>query len=134
ELYGIANRTDFVLKAQSQGSGKDLSYFDEATSTRYTPNVIEPSVGIGRLALAVLHSGYHQDEVNGETRTVLKLQPEIAPVKVAILPLSKKPELSKLATEIFESIAGDYRVEYDETQSIGRRYRRQDEIGTPLCI
>ncbi len=134
ELWGIANRTDFDLKAQSEGSGKDLSYFDEASGNRYTPNVIEPSVGVGRLMLALLHSAYHEEEVNGEKRVVLKFTPEVAPIKVAVLPLSKKPELSKLAHEVFDQLSDKYRTEYDETQSIGRRYRRQDEIGTPLCV
>lgn len=134
ELWGIANRTDFDLTQQAEASGKDLSVFDEAEGKRFTPNVIEPSVGVGRLALALLHSAYHEEEVNGEKRVVLKFSPEVAPVKVAVLPLSKKPELSKLGGEVFEAIAGNYRTEYDETQSIGRRYRRQDEIGTPLCV
>lgn len=134
ELWGIANRTDFDLKAQAKASGKDLSYFDEASGKRYTPNVIEPSVGLGRLMLALLHSAYAEEEVNGQKRVVLKFTPDIAPIKVAVLPLSKKPELSKLAHEVFDSISGKYRAEYDETQSIGRRYRRQDEIGTPLCV
>jgi glycyl-tRNA synthetase len=134
ELYGVANRTDFDLKAQSAGSGKDLSYFDEATKSRYTPHVIEPSVGVGRLMLALIHSAYTEEQVVDESRVVLKFKPEIAPVKIAVLPLSKKDELTPLAKEVFAMVAGKYRTEYDETQSIGRRYRRQDEIGTPLCI
>jgi glycyl-tRNA synthetase len=134
ELYGIANRTDFDLKQQSRASGKDLSYFDQEANEKFIPYVIEPSVGVGRLVLALIHSAYHEEEVNGEKRVVLQFHPDIAPVKVAILPLSKKPELSKLAGEVFDAIAGHWRVEYDETQSIGRRYRRQDEIGTPLCV
>jgi glycyl-tRNA synthetase len=134
ELYGIANRTDYDLKVQSKGSGKDLSYFDEATKERLTPYVIEPSVGVGRLFLALMHSAYHEEEVKGETRVVLRFRPEVAPVKVAILPLSKNEKLVPLAKEIFASLAGKWRTEYDETQSIGRRYRRQDEIGTPLCV
>ena len=134
ELYGVANRTDFDLKAHSAGSGKDLSYFDEATKSRYTPHVIEPSIGLSRLMLALMHSAYTEETVGDEARVVLKFKPEIAPVKLAILPLSKKEELTPLAKEIFALMAGKYRTEYDETQSIGRRYRRQDEIGTPLCI
>jgi glycyl-tRNA synthetase len=134
ELYGLANRTDFDLKAQSEGSGKDLSYFDEATKSRYVPHVIEPSVGVGRLMLALIHSAYHEEKVGDETRVVLKFKPEIAPVKVAVLPLSKKDELTPVAKDVFARLSGKYRTEYDETQSIGRRYRRQDEIGTPLCI
>ncbi|MEI6481478.1 MAG: glycine--tRNA ligase [Candidatus Saccharibacteria bacterium] len=134
ELYGIANRTDFDLKAHSQGSGKDLSYFDEATKQRFTPYVIEPSVGVERLMMAVMLDAYSEEMVNDEKRVVLRFKPEIAPIKVAILPLSKKPELSDVARGIFNDIAGDWRCEYDETQSIGRRYRRQDEIGTPFCV
>jgi len=134
ELYGIANRTDFDLKQQGKASGKDLSYFDTETNEKFIPYVIEPSVGVGRLALALIHSAYHEEEVNGEKRVVLQFHPAIAPVKVAVLPLSKKPELSKVAHEVFGAISSQWRVEYDETQSIGRRYRRQDEIGTPLCI
>jgi glycyl-tRNA synthetase len=134
ELYGIANRTDYDLTVQSKGSGKDLSYFDEATKERLTPYVIEPSVGVGRLFLALMHSAYHEEEVKGETRVVLRFRPEVAPVKVAILPLSKNDQLTPLAKEVFTSLAGKWRTEYDETQSIGRRYRRQDEIGTPLCV
>jgi glycyl-tRNA synthetase len=134
ELYGVAYRTDYDLKQQSKGSGKDLSYFDEASKTRYIPHVIEPSVGVGRLFLALLHAAYNEEEVKGETRVVLKFHPDIAPVKVAVLPLSKNDKLVPLAKQVWEQLSGDYRVEYDETQSIGRRYRRQDEIGTPLCV
>jgi glycyl-tRNA synthetase len=134
ELYGIANRTDYDLKVQSKGSGKDLSFFDETTKERVIPHVIEPSVGVGRLFLALMHSAYYEEEVKGETRVVLRFRPEVAPVKVAILPLSKNEKLTPLAKEVFASLAGKWRTEYDETQSIGRRYRRQDEIGTPLCV
>ncbi|HSX02103.1 MAG TPA: glycine--tRNA ligase [Candidatus Saccharimonadia bacterium] len=134
ELYGVAYRTDFDLKAQSEGSGKDLSYFDEATKTRYTPHVVEPAIGVGRLFLALLHSAYHEEEVSGETRVVLRFKPEIAPIKVAVLPLSKKDELTGPAKTVFAELARQFRTEYDETQSIGKRYRRQDEIGTPLCV
>ena len=134
ELYGVAYRTDYDLTVQSNGSGRDLSYFDEATKTRYVPHVIEPSVGVGRLMLALMLSAYHEEEVKGETRVVLKFKPEIAPVKVAVLPLSKNDQLVPLAREVWRTLAGNYNVEFDETQSIGRRYRRQDEIGTPLCV
>ncbi len=134
ELYGIANRTDYDLQAHSKESGKDLSYFDELTGKRFLPYVIEPSVGVERLLMAVMLDAYDKEEVNGEERVVMRFTPQIAPVKVAILPLSKKPELSKLANEAFDLVAGDYNVEYDETQSIGKRYRRQDEIGTPYCV
>ena len=134
ELYGIANRTDYDLSAHAKESGKDLTYFDEATGERFIPYVIEPSVGVERLLMAVMLDAYDEEEVGGEKRVVMRFKPEIAPVKAAVLPLSKKPELSGLAKDVFAEIAGDYNVEYDETQSIGKRYRRQDEIGTPFCI
>lgn len=134
ELLGIANRTDFDLKAHAQASGKDLSIFDEEKGESYIPYVIEPSVGVGRLMLAVLLDAYHEEEVKGEQRVVLRLHPDIAPVKVAVLPLSKNEQLSPLAKEVWQQLAGQLSTEYDETQSIGRRYRRQDEIGTPLCV
>lgn len=134
EMTGIANRTDYDLTQHSEFSGKDLRYFDEETKQHIVPYVIEPTFGLGRIALAVLCDAYHEEEVNGEKRIVLKLTPEMAPIKAAVLPLSKKPELAGLAKEIFADIAGDWRIEYDETQSIGKRYRRQDEIGTPFCI
>lgn len=136
ELWGTHNRTDFDLSSHMKESGKDLTYFDEATRERFTPNVIESSVGVGRMMLAVLAAAYTEEEVNGETRVVLKLAPEIAPIKVAVLPLSKKPELSKLSDEVYTKLVRStaYNIEYDETQSIGKRYRRQDEIGTPYCV
>lgn len=134
ELYGIANRTDYDLSAHAKESGKDLTYFDETTGERFIPYVIEPSVGVERLLMAVMLDAYDEEEVGGEKRVVMRFKPEIAPVKAAVLPLSKKPELSGLAKDVFAEIAGDYNVEYDETQSIGKRYRRQDEIGTPFCI
>ena len=134
EMEGIHNRGDWDLSRHSKYSGKDLSYFDEARSERFIPWVIETSVGVDRLFMAVMHHAYDEEEVNGEKRVVLRFNKEIAPVKVAVLPLSKKPELSEVAQQVFSTIAGDYSVEYDETQSIGRRYRRQDEIGTPYCV
>lgn len=134
ELWGIANRTDFDLTAHSKASGKDLSYFDEASSKRYTPYVIEPAIGVDRLWLALFSDAYNEEEVNGEKRVVLKFNWEIAPVKVAVLPLSKNEKLTPLAKEVWQQLSGVVKVEYDETQSIGRRYRRQDEIGTPLCV
>ncbi len=136
ELWGIANRTDYDLKAHSKASGKDLSYFDPETSERFTPYVVEPAIGLGRLFLAVLDSAYTEEDVNGEKRVVLKFEPSIAPVKVAILPLSKKPELATLARKVYNDLVRGtgYNIEYDETQSIGKRYRRQDEIGTPYCV
>jgi len=134
ELYGIANRTDHDLKSHMKVSGKDLNYFDEESGKNIVPYVIEPSVGVERLFMAVMLDAYHEEEVDGEKRIVMKFHPDLAPVKVAVLPLSKKPELSDVAKDVFKSIAGEYNVEYDETQSIGKRYRRQDEIGTPYCV
>lgn len=134
ELYGVANRTDHDLTSHMKESTKELGYFDEETKERIVPYVIEPSVGVERLFMAVLLDAYDTEEVKGETRTVLHLPNDLAPVKVAVLPLSKKPELAKLSRTVFDEIAGEYNVEYDETQSIGKRYRRQDEIGTPYCV
>jgi len=136
ELWGTHNRSDFDLKSHTKGSGKDLNYFDTATNERFTPFVMESSVGVERLFLAALTNAYTEEEVNGESRVVLKLAPGISPVDVAVLPLSKKPELQKVGHEIYKKLVGDTNltVEYDETQSIGKRYRRQDEIGTPKCI
>ncbi len=136
ELGGIANRTNYDLTRHAQLSGKDLSYFDETTRERFIPYVIEPTIGVDRVLLAILESAYHEEEVNGETRVVLKIAPEIAPVRVAILPLSKKSELSALSGEVYKKLVQEthWNIEYDETQSIGKRYRRQDEIGTPYCV
>lgn len=136
ELWGTHNRTDFDLSSHMKGSGKDLSYFDETTRERFTPNVIESSVGVGRLLMAALCDAYVEEEVNGETRIVLKFSPKIAPVKVAVLPLSKKPELQVVSEKVYKKLAQStgWNIEYDETQSIGKRYRRQDEIGTPYCV
>lgn len=134
ELYGVANRTDHDLTSHMKESAKDLNYFDEESGKAITPYVIEPSVGVERLFMAVILDAYAEEEVNGETRVVLRLPKDLAPVKVAVLPLSKKPELANLSREVFDEIAGEYNVEYDETQSIGKRYRRQDEIGTPFCV
>ncbi len=136
ELWGTHNRTNYDLTCHMQESGKDLTYFDEATRERFTPNVIESSVGVGRMMMAVLTNAYTEEEVNGETRVVLKIAPVIAPVKVAILPLSKKPELMTLSDKVYTNLVRStgYNIEYDETQSIGKRYRRQDEIGTPYCV
>jgi glycyl-tRNA synthetase len=134
ELEGIANRTDFDLKAHIERSGEDLSYFDQETNERVVPYVIEPAGGATRTTFAFLIDAYTEEEVNGESRVVLKLDPRLAPVKVAVLPLSKKPELVETTTKVADSIRGRWHIEVDVTQSIGRRYRRQDEIGTPLCV
>lgn len=136
ELWGTHNRSDFDLSAHSDASGKKLDYFDPETNERYTPYVMESSVGVGRLFLAALTDSYVEEEVEGETRVVLKLDPKIAPVNVAILPLMKKPELAEKAKEIYTLLnqSTDLRIEYDEAGSIGKRYRRQDEIGTPKVV
>ncbi|MFQ5947989.1 MAG: glycine--tRNA ligase [Acidimicrobiia bacterium] len=134
ELEGIANRTDFDLRSHSEHSGEDLRYFDADTDERYFPYVIEPSAGVSRPAFGFLLDAYHEEEVRGETRTVLRLHPRLSPIKVAVLPLSKKPELVKVAEEIAADLRPEWMIELDITQSIGRRYRRQDEIGTPYCV
>lgn len=134
ELLGIAYRTDYDLKAHKDGSGEDLSYFDEEKKERYIPHCVEPTFGLDRLMFAVLSSAYNEEEVDGETRVVLKFKPNVAPIQIAILPLSKKEELSSKAKEIMKLLKKSGRVSYDETQSIGKRYRRQDEIGTPYCV
>ena len=139
ELQGIANRGSFDLDAHSESSSKNFSIFEESTKSRYTPHVIEPSIGVDRLLLITLLDAYTEEKIEGkdEIRTVLKLSPKIAPIKIAILPLSKDPKLSELSKNIQRDLLSKGnlgKIEYDETQSIGRRYRRQDEIGTPLCI
>jgi glycyl-tRNA synthetase len=134
ELEGIAQRTDFDLTQHSKHSGQKLDYFDQASGERYTPYVIEPAAGATRTMAAFLLAAYDEDEVGGESRTVLRLHPRLAPYKVAVLPLSKKETLTSLARQVFATLADRYMVDYDDTQSIGRRYRRQDEVGTPLCV
>jgi glycyl-tRNA synthetase len=134
ELEGIANRTDFDLKAHSVASGETLDYFDPATNERYVPHVIEPAAGATRSMMAFLIAAYDVDEVAGEQRTVLRLHPRLAPYKVAVLPLSKKNTLTPLAREVLALLQPHWQCDYDETQAIGRRYRRQDEIGTPFCV
>ena len=134
ELEGIANRTDFDLKQHAAYSGENLEYFDQATGGRYVPYVIEPAVGPDRIMLAFLVDAYTEEEVRGEERTVLKLHPRIAPTKAAVFPLSKKEPVSTIARELYDDLKGDYRIFYDDSGSIGRRYRRQDEAGTPFCV
>jgi glycyl-tRNA synthetase len=134
ELEGIAQRTNFDLTQHSQFSGQRLDYFDQATNERYVPFVVEPAAGANRTMAAFLLAAYDEDIINDEPRTVLRLHPRLAPYKVAILPLSKKETLTPLAKEIFATLSAHYMVDYDETQAIGRRYRRQDEIGTPYCV
>jgi glycyl-tRNA synthetase len=134
ELEGIANRTDFDLKAHTEASGVRLEYFDPATNERYFPHVIEPAAGATRTMMAFLIAAYDTDEIGGEARSVLHLDPRLAPYQVAVLPLSKKETLTPVAREVLHLLQPLAMVDYDETQSIGRRYRRQDEIGTPWCV
>jgi glycyl-tRNA synthetase len=139
ELEGLANRTDFDLKAHQAASGQDLTFFDQQRNERYHPYVIEPAAGATRATLAFLYDAYRVEQApdaKGElqSRTVLKLDPRLAPYKVAVLPLSKKETLTPTAHEVFDLLKVRWMCEYDETQSIGRRYRRQDEIGTPFCV
>lgn len=134
ELYGLAYRTNFDLTNHGKASGKDILYTDPETNEKYVPHVIEPSFGVDRTLLAVLTSAYHEEVVEDETRVVMKFPKHLAPVKVAVLPLSKKDELANVAYPLAEQLARRWRTDYDETQSIGKRYRRQDEIGTPFCV
>ena len=143
EIQGIANRTDFDLKAHSEASGTTLDYFDSETNERLTPYVIEPSAGVDRGFMTFLVDAYTEEEVTSssgktETRVLLKFHPDIAPVKVAVRPLSRNEKLAPLATEVYNKVrksgAVNGFVQFDDAQSIGRRYRRQDEIGTPLCV
>jgi glycyl-tRNA synthetase len=135
ELEGVANRTDFDLRQHAEFSGENLEYIDQATNNRYYPYVIEPAAGPDRIMLAVLSDAYAEEEVAGETRTVLKLHPRLAPTKAAIFPLSKKEPVGPMARALYDELKGEgYRLFYDDSGSIGRRYRRQDEAGTPFCI
>ena len=134
ELEGIANRTDFDLKQHSEHSGEDLRYFDQESNERFFPYVIEPAAGATRTTFAFLIDGYTEETVNDETRVVMKLHHRLAPYKIAVLPLSKKPELIEPAERVAAELRKRWIVELDVTQSIGRRYRRQDEIGTPFCV
>jgi glycyl-tRNA synthetase len=134
ELEGIANRGDYDLRQHAEHSGEDLSYFDQATNTRYVPHVIEPAAGATRTMMAFLLAAYDEEEVRGETRVVLRLHHRIAPYQIAVLPLSKKDDLVPPAQEVLGLLQPHFMCDYDETQSIGRRYRRQDELGTPFCV
>ena len=134
ELEGIAQRTDFDLKAHAAASGETLDFFDQASNERYVPYVVEPAAGATRSMMAFLIAAYDTDEIGGESRTVLRLHPRLAPYKVAVLPLSKKDTLTPTAREVLALVQAEWMCDYDETQSIGRRYRRQDEIGTPYCV
>jgi len=139
ELEGIANRTDFDLKAHQKVSGEDLTYFDQEKEERYHPYVIEPAAGVDRATLAFICDAYTVEEAPNakgemEKRTVLKLSKELAPIKIAILPLSRNERLVPKAREVFDLLKGQWMCDYDDAGSIGRRYRRQDEVGTPFCI
>jgi glycyl-tRNA synthetase len=141
ELYGLANRTDFDLSQHQEFSGEDLRYFDQQANDRYLPHVIEPTFGVDRTLLVLLLDAYDEEatvDVNGkpDTRVVLRLHPWVAPYKAAVLPLMKKPELTDPARQLYERLIDEtpYMIDYDETANIGKRYRRQDEIGTPFCV
>ena len=133
ELWGVADRTDYDLSQHQNHSGESMEYFDPETNEKYIPYVIEPSLGADRVALAFMIDAYDEETIGeGDTRVVLHLHPALAPIKAAVLPLSKK--LGDKAYELYDALSEDLRVEYDETGSIGKRYRRQDEIGTPFCV
>ncbi|MGH9008110.1 MAG: glycine--tRNA ligase [Acidimicrobiales bacterium] len=134
ELEGVANRGDFDLTAHAKASGERLEYFDQASGERYVPHVIEPALGATRAMMAFLLASYGEDEVAGEARTVLHLDWRLAPIQVAVLPLSKKEELEGLSRQVLSMLQPHYMCDFDTTQSIGRRYRRQDEVGTPWCV
>ena len=134
ELEGVANRTDYDLRAHAEHSGKDLTYFEPDTGERFFPYVIEPAAGATRATFAFLIDAYHQEAVNDENRTMLRLDPRLAPVKAAVLPLSRKPDLVEVTERVASVLRPLWEVEVDVTQAIGRRYRRQDEIGTPFCV
>ena len=139
ELMGVANRTDYDLSSHAEASGQSLSYFDQASGEKYVPYVIEPSFGLTRAMMAFLVDAYHEEEAPNakggtDTRTVLKLDPRLAPVKAAILPLSRNEQLSPIAREVAEDLRGEWNIDFDDAGAIGRRYRRQDEIGTPFCV
>ena len=134
ELEGIAQRTDFDLGKHAEFSGEELVYFDQESNTKYVPYVIEPAAGADRATLAFLLSAYDEEEVNGETRTVLRLHKRLAPIKVAVLPLSKKDTLVPLTEQIAASLRPHFQIDTDASGAIGRRYRRFDEIGTPYCV
>ncbi|GAA1470999.1 glycine--tRNA ligase [Corynebacterium aurimucosum] len=139
ELEGVANRTDYDLSVHTKGSGEDLSYFDQEAGERWTPYVIEPAAGLGRAMMAFLIDAYDEEEAPNakggtDKRVVLRLDRRLAPVKVAVLPLSKKEELSTPARELANKLRANWNVEFDVSGAIGRRYRRQDEIGTPFCV
>ncbi|USQ78479.1 glycine--tRNA ligase [Ornithinimicrobium faecis] len=139
ELEGIANRTDFDLKTHSEHSGADLTYFDQASGERYTPYVIEPAAGLGRSLMTFLVDAYHEDEAPNtkggvDKRTVLRLDPRLSPIKAAVLPLSRNADLTPKARDLATQLRRNWMIDFDDAGAIGRRYRRQDEIGTPFCL
>ena len=134
ELEGVANRTDFDLVQHSKFSGEDLTYFDQEHERHYTPYVIEPAAGADRATLAFLLAAYHEEEVKGEKRTVLRLDARLAPSQVAVLPLSRNEKLVPLAGDVSGALRREFMIDVDDAGSIGKRYRRQDEVGTPLCV
>ncbi len=134
ELEGMANRGDYDLRQHNNASGKSMEYFDSDTNEHYLPYVVEPSAGVGRIVLAFLCDAYDEEPDKDETRVLFHFHPDIAPIKVAVLPLSRKENLTMMAKDIYKSINSCFMTMYDDTQSIGRRYRRQDEIGTPFCV
>jgi glycyl-tRNA synthetase len=134
ELEGVASRGDYDMTQHANASGKNLKYIDEEAKEQYLPYVVEPSAGVDRAVLALLCDAYDEDVADGEARVILRFHPRIAPVKAAVLPLSKKEPLASYARDIFNDLRKEWVVQFDDTQSIGRRYRRQDEIGTPFCI
>ena len=134
ELEGVANRTDFDLSRHAEATGKDLRYFDDQSREKYIPYVIEPALGVDRAVLTFLCEALVEDDVEGETRTVMRLHPALAPIKAGIFPLIKKQGLPDIAHKLEEELKDTFNVYYDEKGAIGRRYRRQDECGTPFCI
>ena len=134
ELEGIASRTDYDLQQHAKASGKRLEFFDEETNEHIVPYVVEPAAGVDRCVLIFLLDAYHDEEVRGEKRIVLKLHPALAPIKVAVLPLSRNEKLTPTARKVWDVVRPHLMTQFDDAQSIGRRYRRQDEIGTPLCV
>jgi len=134
ELEGVANRTDYDLKRHSEYSGQDLSYYDQEADRRYVPHVIEPALGADRCMLAFLLAAYHEEEVRGEKRTLLRLDHRLAPIAVGVLPLSRNERLNPVAYEVADLLRPRFMIDVDDAGSIGRRYRRQDEVGTPFCV
>ena len=134
EMWGLAYRTDYDLKNHMKNSSVDLSYRDQKTKEKFIPHVIEPTFGLSRLLITILIDAYHEEEVNGKKRTVLKLKPSLSPVKVAVFPLQKDEKLKKTALDLVSDLKKSYICEFDDSGNIGQMYRRQDEIGTPFCV